>query len=107
MSGEEGGGKDLKNAENHLGSTLTQHKTKKGRNQETQRRLYLVFICPKCGAPRYAEADRKTALCFGCGYQIPLDPAKIRVIFKTERRQEAVEALQRYKMQRGREAASR
>lgn len=65
-----------------------------------ERRLYLVFMCPKCGALRYAKASQKTALCFGCGYQIPLDPNKIRVLFRTDSSEEAIEAVQKYKMKR-------
>jgi len=57
-------------------------------------------MCPKCGALRYAKAGQKTALCFGCGYQIPLDLNKIRVLFKTERVKKAIEAVQKYKMKR-------
>lgn len=63
--------------------------------------MYIVFICPNCGTPRYAEAGQKTALCFGCGRQIRLDPGRIRILFRGEGRQEAVEALRRYKMRRG------
>lgn len=59
---------------------------------------YLVFVCPRCGSVRYSKGEHKTAVCFGCGYQILIDPLKIQIIFKTNKRTEAIEAVKRYKM---------
>ena len=65
------------------------------------RRLYLVFLCPKCGALRYAKTTQKTALCFQCGHRIPIHPAKIKILFKTKESKKAKEAIQKFKMRRG------
>jgi len=63
--------------------------------------MYLVFVCPKCGALRYAKAGQKNALCFGCGYKVPIDSTKIRILFKTKDREKAMEVVQGYKMKLG------
>ncbi len=70
------------------------------------RKRYLVVMCPRCGALRYAESSQKTALCFGCNYHMSLDAAKIRILLKTDKREEAVKAVQKYKMNRGKTAGS-
>ena len=59
---------------------------------------YIVFLCPKCGAIRYSRGDQKTASCFKCGYRIKLDHMKIKILFKTDKRAEAIEAVKRYKI---------
>lgn len=61
--------------------------------------MYLVFMCPKCGSIRFAREGQKTAICFKCGYQIPLDPPKVRILAKAERSREAIAAVQELKMQ--------
>jgi len=58
-------------------------------------------MCPRCGSLRYARESQKTALCFKCGYCMTVDPFKIRVLFKTTRAEEAMAALEKYKMRRG------
>ena len=64
-------------------------------------KLYFVFVCPRCGSLRYARESQKTARCFTCGYRVPIDPARIRILFKTEKSEEAMAAVQNYKMRRG------
>lgn len=59
---------------------------------------YLIFLCPRCGSVRYSKGGQKTATCFTCGHKIKLDPVKVQVIFKTDKRREAIEAVKRYKM---------
>jgi len=61
--------------------------------------VYLVFMCPRCGSIRYAREGQKTARCFECGYQIPLDLSRIRILARVERSREAVSAVQKLKMQ--------
>jgi len=58
---------------------------------------YLVFLCPRCGMPRYAREEQKTAKCFSCGFQIPLNPRKIRILLRTESSRIAREAVEKYK----------
>jgi DNA-directed RNA polymerase subunit M/transcription elongation factor TFIIS len=58
-------------------------------------------MCPKCGAIRYARESQKTAKCFGCGYQILLEPTKVRILAKARRSKEAIAAVQELKMQQG------
>jgi hypothetical protein len=65
--------------------------------------LYLVFSCPNCGCLRYAKKRQKTAVCFRCHNQIPVDPSKIIILYRTENRREAIEALQKLKMKKGME----
>ncbi len=63
--------------------------------------MYLVFMCPKCGSIRYAKEDQNTAKCFGCGYQIPLHPAKVRILAKVKRSREAIATVRELKMRQG------
>ena len=56
-----------------------------------------MFLCPRCGSVRYSKGGQKTARCFGCGYNVRLDPIKVRILFKTDKRVEAIEAVKRYK----------
>ena len=63
--------------------------------------MYLIFICPRCGAIRYAREGQKTARCFECGYQVPLDPTKVRVLAKAEKSKEAIAVVQELKMRQG------
>ena len=63
--------------------------------------MYLIFMCPKCGSIRYAREGQKTARCFECGYQIPLDLTKVRILAKAEKSKEAIAAVQELKMRRG------
>ena len=58
-------------------------------------------MCPRCGSVRYARKGQKTALCFKCGYRMAVDPFKIRILFKTARIEEAIAALEKHKMRRG------
>jgi DNA-directed RNA polymerase subunit M/transcription elongation factor TFIIS len=58
----------------------------------------MVFVCPKCGSLRYAKEGQKTAMCFKCGYQVPIVPHKIKIIYKTDEREDAIKALQKLKM---------
>lgn len=58
-------------------------------------------MCPVCGAVRYAKKGQKTARCFKCGYRITVDPAKTRIIAETKGVQEAIVAVQEYKMKHG------
>ncbi len=59
---------------------------------------YIVFICPRCGLPRYSRSEQKNAKCFGCGYQIPIKSFKVRILLRTDSRSEAVKAVKDYKM---------
>lgn len=67
--------------------------------------LYVVFICPKCGSVRYSKSKHKKALCFNCGYQISIDPSKIRILFRTSKREKAMEAVKEYKMKLGKKSS--
>jgi len=58
---------------------------------------YIVFICPRCGMPRYAREGQKTAKCFYCGFQILLNPLKIRILLRTESSRIARETVEKYK----------
>ena len=58
----------------------------------------MVILCPRCGSVRYSKGGQKTAACFKCGHKIKLDPMKVRIIFKTDKRREAIEAVKKYKM---------
>ncbi|MFQ6094752.1 MAG: DUF1922 domain-containing protein [Candidatus Bathyarchaeia archaeon] len=58
---------------------------------------YMVFLCPRCGSVRYSKGGQKTARCFRCGRKITLDPMKVQIIFKTDKREEAIEAVKSYK----------
>jgi len=62
---------------------------------------YLVFICPRCGMPRYGKEGQKTAKCFSCGFQIPLDPRKTRILLRVESLRAAREAVKKYKERKG------
>ena len=55
-------------------------------------------MCPKCGFLRYAKERQKTAYCFNCGYRVSVDPARIRILYKTEKSEKAVEAVKKFKM---------
>ncbi|MEM2913282.1 MAG: DUF1922 domain-containing protein [Candidatus Bathyarchaeia archaeon] len=59
---------------------------------------YIVFICPRCGLARYAKEGQKTAKCLGCGYQIQINPQKIRIIAKAENMEEAINIVKFYKI---------
>ena len=59
-------------------------------------------MCPRCGSLRYARENQKTAGCFKCGYRMTVDPAKIRILFKTDKSEEAIAVVQKYKIERGR-----
>lgn len=59
---------------------------------------YLVFLCPRCGSARYSKSEQKTARCFKCGYQILIDPLRIQIISKTNKRTEAMETVKKHKM---------
>ena len=63
--------------------------------------MYFVFMCPRCGSLRYAREEQKTAKCFKCGYRMIIDPFKVRILFKTARRDVAIAAVQKHKMRRG------
>ncbi|RJS90189.1 DUF1922 domain-containing protein [Candidatus Bathyarchaeota archaeon] len=58
---------------------------------------YIVFLCPRCGMPRYAKEGQKTAKCFFCGFRIPLDPRKTRILFRVESSRAAREIVEKYK----------
>jgi len=58
-------------------------------------------MCPRCGSMRYAREGQKTARCFECGYQIPLDPTKVRILARLEKSREAIAAVQELKMRQG------
>jgi len=59
---------------------------------------YLVFLCPRCGSIRYSKGEQKTAKCFRCGYQILIDPSRVKVLYETSERTDALEAVKKYKM---------
>ena len=40
-------------------------------------------------------------MCFECGYQIPLDPTRVRILSRVEKSKEAITAVQELKMQQG------
>jgi DNA-directed RNA polymerase subunit M/transcription elongation factor TFIIS len=63
--------------------------------------MYLIFMCPRCGSIRYAREGQKTAGCFECGYQISLEPTKVRILAKAKRSKEAIAAVQELKMRQG------
>ncbi|MFQ6081724.1 MAG: hypothetical protein ACE5OW_08660 [Candidatus Bathyarchaeia archaeon] len=50
---------------------------------------------------RYAREGQKTVRCFKCGYRTTIEPSKIRILFKTTRIKEAIAAVEKYKMRRG------
>jgi DNA-directed RNA polymerase subunit M/transcription elongation factor TFIIS len=58
-------------------------------------------MCPRCGSIRYAREGQKTARCFECGYQIPLDPTKARILARAEKIRGAIAAVQELKMRQG------
>lgn len=58
---------------------------------------YIIFACPKCGSIRYAREGQKTAKCMKCGYQIQVNPRKIKVLAKARDAREAVEAVKVFK----------
>lgn len=62
---------------------------------------YVVFLCPRCGLPRYARIGQKSAKCFGCGGRIVLSSHNIRILLKTRDVNEAIEAVKRYKEKAG------
>ena len=61
---------------------------------------YVVFLCPRCGTPRYAREDQKTAKCFFCGFRIPLDPRKTRILHRVGSLRVAREIVEKYKEKR-------
>lgn len=61
---------------------------------------YVVFVCPRCGVPRYAGEGQKTAKCFYCGLLIRLDSARTRILLRAETLRAAREAVEKYKMRR-------
>ncbi len=63
--------------------------------------MYLVFMCPRCGSLRYAKEGQKTARCFKCKYQVPINPRRIKIVYKTDSREQAIIALQKLKMKQG------
>ena len=60
--------------------------------------LYIVLLCPRCGSVRYAKEGQKTAQCLRCGYKIPLNPLKVKILLRTRSREAAVEAVKRFKV---------
>jgi len=58
---------------------------------------YLIFLCPRCGMPRYCREGQKTAECFYCGFRISIGSGKIRILLRTESPRTAREAVERYK----------
>jgi len=61
---------------------------------------YIVFLCPRCGMPRYAREGQKTAECFYCGLQIKISSAKIRILARTEDSRTAREIVEKLKARR-------
>ena len=59
---------------------------------------YLILLCPRCGSVRYVKEGQKTALCLRCGYRMPLNPLKVRILLRTRSREAATEAVKKYKM---------
>jgi len=47
--------------------------------------------------PRYAREGQRTAKCFSCGFQISLEPSRIRILLRTENSRIAREAVEKYK----------
>jgi len=62
---------------------------------------YLVFLCPRCGTPRYARENHKNVKCFRCDYVIQLRAHSIRIISRTKESVEAMEIVKRYKQKYG------
>ncbi|RLI13486.1 DUF1922 domain-containing protein [Candidatus Bathyarchaeota archaeon] len=58
---------------------------------------YIIFLCPRCGMPRYAREGQKTAKCFYCGLQIRISSARIRVLARAEDSRTAREIVEKYK----------
>jgi hypothetical protein len=58
-------------------------------------------MCPRCSSIRYAKESQKTALCFECSHQIPLDPTKVRILAKARKSRDAISAVQELKMRQG------
>ncbi|MCS7119862.1 MAG: DUF1922 domain-containing protein [Candidatus Bathyarchaeota archaeon] len=61
-------------------------------------RRYLIFSCPRCGAVRYAKQGQRTAECFTCGLKISIQDSRTKVLLRTDRLDEAIEAVKKYKM---------
>jgi DNA-directed RNA polymerase subunit M/transcription elongation factor TFIIS len=59
---------------------------------------YIIFICPKCGLARYAKEGQRTAKCLGCGYQIRINPQKVKIVAKAKNVEEAIEIVKFYKI---------
>ena len=59
---------------------------------------YIVFACPKCKTIRYAKEGQKTAKCLGCGYQIQINPYKIRVLARAKSVREATDLVKLFKI---------
>lgn len=64
-------------------------------NKEISNKLYLVFMCPKCGYVRYAKEGQKSAKCFKCEKRTIIDPARVRIVFRTDKIEEAIATVQR------------
>jgi len=47
---------------------------------------------------RYAKHGQRTAECFRCGFKVKLESPETRILLRTERMAEAIEAVKRYKM---------
>ncbi|MBS7657277.1 DUF1922 domain-containing protein [Candidatus Bathyarchaeota archaeon] len=58
---------------------------------------YIVFLCPDCSSPRYAKWGQKTAECFMCGAKIQLTNKRIRILFRTNNVENAVDAVKKIK----------
>ena len=56
---------------------------------------YIVFLCSRCGMPRYAREGQRTAKCPYCNFQIRLD--KIRILCRVEDSRAAREIVEKYK----------
>jgi hypothetical protein len=65
------------------------------------KKMYLVFMCPRCGSIRIAKESQKTAQCYECNNRVPINRRKIRILFKTVDKKEAIRAIQMLKMKRG------
>lgn len=58
--------------------------------------MFGVVVCPRCGRAKGVELRKKTTTC-SCGFEIRVDPARIRVRVATER--ELIEAVRRVSAQ--------
>lgn len=57
-----------------------------------------MFACPRCKLIRYAREGQKTAKCLRCGYQIQINPYRIRVLAKAKNVKEAIELVKLFKI---------